>query len=271
MIVGVIMIVLFIVLLWHTLEGNRNIWLLQVTSMLLVSNVGAVIIGYTLYATTILELEETGYFIAFGIGNALYFACFGVSHYLLAVKYRNMSKNVPEVIEGKIPGLESGASKMTTKMMISLNIVVPLIFGAFKFSSKLRVAENRDEHLVTDGFIISYNIVLLITLLLQVYSGLILVVSVVRIHRFFVRINARDFINTAMLLRHATAFVLYTISNFLYGCACGYWVFSHGTDGYHYVASSGLFLNISSLISQVLLLLIFWDLGTTVKKRPESR
>jgi len=160
---------------------------------------------------------------------------------------------------------------VTTKMMIALNIVVPLIFGAFKFTNKLRIAEENDEHLDSNWFTISYNIVLLITLLLQVYSGLILVVSVVRIQRFFVRINARNYINTAMLLRHATAFVLYTISNFLYGCACGYWVFSHGTNGYHYVALSGLFLNVSSLISQVLLLLIFWDLGTTVKKRPETR
>jgi hypothetical protein len=56
---------------------------------------------------------------------------------------------------------------------------------------------------------LSYNIALEIIALLQIWSGFFLIRGVLRIRRFLVERDAKDFINTSMMLRHATAFGLY--------------------------------------------------------------
>jgi hypothetical protein len=100
-----------------------------------------------------------------------------------------------------------------------------------------------------EWMVLFYDISLESAEMFQIISGLILVTSVVRIRQFFVRINAKSWINTGMLLRHASAFVLYMVSNFVYAAACGYWVWFPTTENYRYVIASGLFLNLCSLIS----------------------
>jgi hypothetical protein len=58
---------------------------------------------------------------------------------------------------------------------------------------------------------------------LQVYSGIMLVSSVIKIKRFFAERNATNFINTSMLLRHAIAFGLYMATTVAYFLALCYW------------------------------------------------
>lgn len=41
-----IMILVLLVCLYHTLAGNRNMWVITVLSMLLLSNVGLIIMAY---------------------------------------------------------------------------------------------------------------------------------------------------------------------------------------------------------------------------------
>jgi hypothetical protein len=101
MAVGLIMIMLYIVLFLHVWRGNNNKWLLMVCVMLLLSNIGAFFIGYSLYNIYVIGVVNQGLCIILGVGVALYYTMFGISHFLLAIKYREMSKNVPVIIEGK--------------------------------------------------------------------------------------------------------------------------------------------------------------------------
>jgi hypothetical protein len=96
---------------------------------------------------------------------------------------------------------------------------------------------------------LSFNISLEGSQILELISGVMLVSSVINIHRFFVAADARKSINTRMLLRHASAFVLYMLGNFARATALGYWVWIPTDQNYSYVQASGIFLNVSSLIS----------------------
>jgi hypothetical protein len=50
---GTIMVVLYIWLMALIWRGNRNKWLLMVSGMLLLSNIGSIGLGYSLYMTTV--------------------------------------------------------------------------------------------------------------------------------------------------------------------------------------------------------------------------
>jgi hypothetical protein len=96
---------------------------------------------------------------------------------------------------------------------------------------------------------LTYNISLEGSELLELISGVMLVSSVIKIHRFFVAADAREYINTRMLLRHASAFVLYMLGNFARAAALVYWVWIPTDQNYSYVQASGILLNVSSLFS----------------------
>lgn len=74
-----------------------------------------------------------------------------------------------------------------------------------------------------------YNISQESLMLLQIYSGAVLLRSVLKIRRFFVERNAQNFINTDMLIRHSTCFILYIITVTLFYCAFGYYTFKPTT------------------------------------------
>lgn len=130
LIVGATMIVLYVVLLWHTWNGNKSAWLMKMISMLLLGNFGGLVIGYCLYNIYILHFNMFVYYLVMGIGNALFFVFMGLPHYLLAVKYRTMSKNVPLVLEGKQIDPETKSMKMVEKMLLVFNIAVPVFYSA---------------------------------------------------------------------------------------------------------------------------------------------
>jgi len=69
-----------------------------------------------------------------------------------------------------------------------------------------------------------------------------------------------------MLIRHSTCFILYIITVTLFYCAFGYYTFKPTTQNYKYAAAIGIFFNVGSCISQLLLVNIFWGLGTNLKK-----
>ena len=69
------------------------------------------------------------------------------------------------------------------------------------------------------------------------------------IRRFFVEKNAKDFINTGMLLRHAVAFGLYITCTATYFIALGIYVWNPLPSRYFLVAYTGIFFNVGSFIS----------------------
>lgn len=95
----------------------------------------------------------------------------------------------------------------------------------------------------------------------QVISGIMLVYGVLSIRSFFKKRNAEDFINTGMLLRHAGAFGLYMLSAGMYYGTHTIYSFNPNTVTWNIFLLGGVFGFLGSLIAQLFLSVIFWDLG----------
>lgn len=99
-----------------------------------------------------------------------------------------------------------------------------------------------------------------------VISGVILLRSMLKIRAFYKKNQAQDQVDTGSLLRHGVAFVLYLVASALLLPAR--LLYDYNVD-YLYVYQWTLMADtIAQFISQVLLIIIFWNLG---KKRSESR
>lgn len=120
---------------------------------------------------------------------------------------------------------------------------------------------------------ITYNCALMSVACLQVYSGVLLVRSVVRIRQFFVKRKAADYINTRMLLRHAITFGLYITTTVVYfGCFSAYTWYPENDKLKHIMWPLGVFYNAGGTISQLLLVQIFWSLGSKRKaQKPPAK
>jgi hypothetical protein len=195
---------------------------------------------------------------------------FCISHYLLAVKYQTMSQTVMLVIDGQARKKETTWDKVIFWLILSLNVMLPLYRALVAIEYRLKLLNGES---IQDWVYISSNISIAGVGLLQVLSGTILIISVVKIHRFFVKKQAADFINTRMLLRHAASFGIYTLSMALYYAASCIHIWDpHDDEMYEIVATVGIGMEIGSLISQILLVVIFRDLGKTVNEAdPEDK
>jgi hypothetical protein len=69
-----------------------------------------------------------------------------------------------------------------------------------------------------------------------------------------------------MLIRHSTCFILYIITVTTFYVAFGYYTFYPTQDNYKVAASIGIFFNAGSCVSQILLVNIFWGLGTKIQR-----
>jgi hypothetical protein len=85
--------------------------------------------------------------------------------------------------------------------------------------------------------------------------------SVLKIRRYFIEKDAASQINTTMLIIHSSAFLLYLLTTIGHFTAASIWVHTANPDLYKWVALSGIFYNVGSFISQVLLCNIFWHIG----------
>jgi hypothetical protein len=105
--------------------------------------------------------------------------------------------------------------------------------------------------------------VLTIEGIMQIYSGIILVKSVLDIRRYFVEREATSYINTGMLLRHALTFGIYLTTTAAYNVSFALYTFTpNSTQMYTIVSIVGLVYIFGGIISQLLLVNVFWSLGT---------
>jgi hypothetical protein len=85
---------------------------------------------------------------------------------------------------------------------------------------------------------------------LQLISGGILVKNVFAIKKYFTERKAENFINTAMLLRHASCFGVYMLTTFVYFTSfCIYAWFPNHPSIYVYVDALGIFYNLGGIVS----------------------
>jgi hypothetical protein len=95
-----------------------------------------------------------------------------------------------------------------------------------------------------------------------------LVSSVFRIRNFFKAKNAEEVIDTRMLARHAIAFGLYMVSDLVrYSSFTLYAFHTSNLQLWNLYNWAVCFWMVCSLISNLLLCTIFWDLGTDLSKQ----
>ena len=92
-----IMIIAYVIMISHLYSGsgNKNKWLSIMMVLLFLSQVGVLVMGYSFYAL-FTERKYTMLNIwGFGVGIGWYYMFFNIAHFLLAIKYHKISKEVP--------------------------------------------------------------------------------------------------------------------------------------------------------------------------------
>ena len=100
-VLGCVLFVVYTVLLYHVRTGNKNKWITFMVLLLMTSSVGMVMIGWGGYHLNVMHDGTMCNVLFLGIGLALDQMPFCVAHYLMAVKYSNLARVVPDVLSGR--------------------------------------------------------------------------------------------------------------------------------------------------------------------------
>jgi hypothetical protein len=154
-------------------------------------------------------------------------------------------------------------------VLVVINTVSPVLQGIviFIFRTRLLITHKPISKTLSLVIATSFDLVGLS----QLISGVLLVASVLKIRAFFKRQQAEHFINVGMLVRHAACFGLFLITTIGYFGAFAMFS-SHPGVKFYWDAFcwSHIFYYSGSMMSQVLLCVIFWNLGTSTKEEDED-
>jgi hypothetical protein len=157
----------------------------------------------------------------FGIAKIFDYGAFCMAHYLLAVSYREMATNTQRLLRGENAKVKTTTDKVVHIGLLFLNVAVPIFYGYILIAYRTpQLNGEKPAPWISQ----SYFGVCQVICLLQVYSGFILIRSVMSIRRFFIEEEAEDHLNTAMLIRHAICFALYIVTTAVYFIALGIWI-----------------------------------------------
>ena len=217
------MVILYTILIIHIQRGNKNTWLKVVSSLLLLNNVGACAVGYGLFKLMILKDITKGLVWMIAVGCGVDYLTFSVAHFMLASKYSKMATNIPLLLEGKSEKPVTTCDRIFYWTMLALNFLAGFCTGLFLLFFRMQTIWRNQPAL--PWMPTCFNVAQECVMVLQIYSGIILVRSVYKIRRFFVERNAKNFINTDMLIRHSACFILYIITVTTFYVAFGYYTF----------------------------------------------
>jgi hypothetical protein len=175
-----------------------------------------------------------------------------------------MATNVPLLLDGKQEQPVTPGQHACSMTLYVLNIVGPLLYGVFG-------GILRDVILTTDKdagawILVGFASSLILVSLLVTFSGIVLIKSVFSIRTYFKEKEAMDYINIAMLMRHAAAYGLFMIGCVAYLMSQLIWSLRPSQATYIWVARTGVVFNTVLFLQQVLLARIYWDLGNAAKK-----
>lgn len=211
---GVVLVLGYLWLLYHVRTGNKNKWLTWVTVMLLLANVGVIMTWYGAYLIFLQGKRTALLTVELGAGVASKYVWFTTSHFLLAEKYAAMARKVPATLDNKPEDPPTRCRENTYSISLALNIIAPIIQGVgvgFLRYKGLVLNEQPPSwvaQLLTGSYIVSG--------IMMTISGVILIVSVIKIRNYFKSKGCEDYINTGMLLRHALSFGLYLLGTIIF-------------------------------------------------------
>lgn len=210
-----VLIIAYTALLIHVRLGLNSKWLTCVTLLLLFSQV-ALLVKIT---ATIMILDKGKFspalFIMNGACNGLFHLLFNLAHFLIAEKY----SRVAELANNPTTGVKTTQKRTTCQKVIywvlfAMNILSGALYGytATAYYNKLLFKGVEVKPWLSVTKIASLNWCDLCAII----SGVILMVGVYRIRKFFVEKEATRVLNVSMLTRHALAFGLYLLSSSAY-------------------------------------------------------
>ena len=124
---GVVMTLAWSVILFHIWTGNKNKWLMMMTVMLLISSIGSLLLSYYIYQVWgRANISRTILFVMC-LCQSVQNLFFNISHLLMAYKYRAISRNVPNQIEGKPLIVDTTCEKVIYWFLFALCFIGPII------------------------------------------------------------------------------------------------------------------------------------------------
>lgn len=132
---------------------------------------------------------------------------FNVSHHLLAMKYRRIAKFMPLTLEGK--NIDQSMERKENRLYWGLlvpNMFFPLLALA-EVSWWSKIFAGQETNPLTD---LALGICMLGVNICQIISGVILIISVIKINGFLKHKNPTN-VNVKSLVIHAIAFGFYLL------------------------------------------------------------
>lgn len=267
-IVGLILAVTYSFVLTHTIRGNRNKWLLVNTALMLLSGVPFMMQSYGYTEMYVKNVKTPGIVWCISIGSGMSDGLQAIVHFLLAMKYRTIARDAPQVLDHKPIKPTTLGEKIFYWSMLVLNILSgPIkVYAAVTFRMIVNIKKEQPGPFVSWMFNASWNFVGFCSII----SGIILVQSVVKIRRFFKERGDEGYINTKVLCQHATCFGSYLVACVFYYAAHSVYTM-YPTSFYFYIFTwtSTAYL-LGNVFSGLLLAQIFWSLGTDLSNEQDD-
>jgi hypothetical protein len=128
------MIVLYLFLLRHIYNNGRNKWLTLVTVFLLISQLGMILLAYSLKIVVVQGTHVTsGTLILLAFSCSLEYGVFSIPHYMLAIKYREIVKRVPAILNEEELVEPSKFEKLAIKAFLAFNIIATISMGISEY------------------------------------------------------------------------------------------------------------------------------------------
>jgi hypothetical protein len=110
--------------------GTRDAWLIQLIMMLLVGNICTLAFWWTLQFLRSGDINRDSAIIYLCTLNGVWMLCFNLAHWMFAFSYYKISRIRSFTLDNKnVPETIIKFDQNTNRVLFSLNIIVPLLFG----------------------------------------------------------------------------------------------------------------------------------------------
>lgn len=264
-IIAMVLFVLYSAVLVKVLTGSKYKLVCAIVVMLMVSDLALIAVCYCNDQIILKKNYEEGLIITHGVLTGLFFLTFNLAHFILAWQYKTLSEDIPKVLEEDY--LEVSQNRVLYWSLFAANILLPLLFPVFiiKFNNGIVNGQGVSTAMQTIFSVDTIGIGLL-----QIISGVILVQSVFAIRDFYQRRGEVESISQRRIITHAVAFGAFLVPQTIYYAAALVHIF-FGKYRFVYTIyiAADLLSTFANLISQAVLALIFWDLGTVEERGTE--
>lgn len=186
-------------------------------------NFGLVIVGCANYALFVEKVYTTWNVFCLGLGYGIYFLGQNVSHYILAIKYRDIARIMPDKLAGKPEKPVPQWERYGKVLMLFLNIALPLCsgLGSYLIRTNELIKSKKTGWFVNYGNRAAWNAVGI----QQILQGSILVWSVFMIRKFLKDKGAYRYVDKSVLRRSMYSFSLFLFSNVLFSLSLAVYSF----------------------------------------------